>query len=151
MTKRTAYVHTLDDLRLLVDELIDEGDDQVKIEMNPLLYAEPELHDILEKLVDLQPRKQANVETSRKAEEAQETPEAEAEEIVSYSEDAVHDYRGIGYRIDSSFGGFRVKILTPCGGDMEPWDFALSTFDDAVTHAQAYIDSITSENPGKTQ
>lgn len=138
MTKRTEYVHTLDELELLVEELINTGDNQVKIEMNPLLYVEPKTYDILQKLVDLQPRNQTDVETPRKA-----------EEVVSYSQDAQHTYRSIAYRIDETFEGFRVKILTPCGGEMEPWDFALSTFEDAMTHARAYIDQV--ENPGKAQ
>lgn len=152
MAKRTAYVHTLDELRLLVAELIDTRDDQVKIEINPLLYAEPELHDILEKLVDLQPRKQSDVETSRKAQEAPETEEAqEAEEIVSYSEDVFGFlYKKIHYHIDHTPEGFRAKISTPCGGDMEPWDFAFTTFEDAELHALAYIDTLT-ENPEKQQ
>ena len=144
MTKRTKYVHTLDELELLVEELINTGDNQVQIKMNPLLYAEPKTYDILEKLVDLQPRNQTDVKTPRKAEEAQET-----QEVVSYSQDAQHTYRSIAYRIDETFEGFRVKILSPCGGEMEPWDFALSTFEDAMTHARAYIDQVA--NPGKAQ
>lgn len=126
--KRYINIATIEELRQVVEDLILSGEHKVNLKLNPVLLAEPEVHDILERIVTHHPRSQPDVE-----------------EVVSYSQDAVHSHEGIRYRIDRNPDGFRVKILTPCGGEMEPWDFALSTFDDAAAHAHAYIDQLENQ------
>lgn len=122
--KRKIKVRTIDELRDTVDRLIETGDNQVELVVNPVLLIEREAHDILERAVTDHPKSQG------------EAPE----EIVT--ECAVRKFRDMIYRLEpESGGGFRVFVRQGCDW-VQPWDFAMQTEEDAVLHAEAAISNM---------
>lgn len=125
MGKREINIRDLPHLRDVVAEMIETGETP-KLQIPVPMLADPATIGVLGAIIDDHPK-------------AKEAPK----EIISECEEnrfEPQEYNGFAYQIEPDGHCFRMKILNPCGGSMEPWDIAFTSYPDAEDHAFAFID-----------
>ena len=145
--KREIQITSIEHLREVVDESIRTGTTP-KLHLGGLL-TDPRAWVILERIVSDHPRSQPDAQPHQEA-KAQAQAQAETEaEVVTYSAGALEPqtYRDMQYQVVEDATGFRVKLLSPCGGSHEPWDFPFDSIEDADAHGRAAIDQLCAK-PG---
>lgn len=125
MGKVEINIRDLQHLRDVVAEIIETGE-QPKLQIPVHMLADPATIGVLGAIIDDHPA-------------SKEAPK----EIISDLIDLRYEpqaYNGFAYQIEPEGRCFRMKILNPCGGSMEPWDIAFTSYQDAEDHAFAFID-----------
>jgi hypothetical protein len=125
MGKVEINIRDLQHLRDVVAEMIETGE-QPKLQIPVTMLADPATIGVLGAIIDDHPKaKAAPKEITSECEENRFLPQ---------------EYNGFAYRIEPEGSHFRMKILNPCGGSMEPWDIDFTSYEDAEDHAFAFID-----------
>lgn len=128
--KKEVRVSTIQELRFLVEKLIETGRTDLKLHFDQSLMHEEEFYEIMGMLVEKHPKVSMS-----------------SSEVVSYSEENFGSqvYKGHVFRVEPFEGGFRVLRFTPCGSQIPSFDITFQTPEEAEAHAKSEID-LTLEN-----
>lgn len=129
--KKTVMISTIQELRVIVERIVETGRTDLKLSFDQSLLAEDEFYEIMGMITEKHPG-------------VQRTPPAE---VVSYSAEnfGKQVYRDQVFQVEPFEEGYRVLRFTPCGDQIPTFDITFQTPDEAEAHAKSEID-LTLEN-----